>query len=148
MDTKRCTKCGVEKPRTEFYQRPSRPVGVTSECKACTALRTKEHRRKHGETIRAQRRQRYAAQRARIRTQQQASYQRNREKRLAATHALYQQHSGRWIAYWHTRRARRYGVSGDWSWDEWQSLCERYGNRCLCCGATEALTIDHVVPLE
>ena len=30
---------------------------------------------------------------------------------------------------------------------EWQALKEAFGNICLCCGTTERLTRDHVVPL-
>lgn len=34
---KRCNKCGIEKPRTEFWSRPQRgPDAVRSRCKACT----------------------------------------------------------------------------------------------------------------
>lgn len=32
---------------------------------------------------------------------------------------------------------------------QWQRLCTKYGNRCLCCGAREVpLTADHVIPLS
>lgn len=35
-----------------------------------------------------------------------------------------------------SRKVRRYR----------QQLAYIYGQRCLCCGSTEALTLDHVVP--
>lgn len=35
-----CTKCKIEKPLSEFYKRPNRPLGVCSQCKKCTSLLT------------------------------------------------------------------------------------------------------------
>ncbi len=29
---------------------------------------------------------------------------------------------------------------------DWLELCDRYGNKCLACGESSNLTIDHVVP--
>ena len=31
---------------------------------------------------------------------------------------------------------------------EWQSLCDIVGHRCLWCGKTEPLTVDHIIPLS
>jgi len=35
MDSKKCTKCGEIKPKTEFYTRKNRPSGVRPSCKKC-----------------------------------------------------------------------------------------------------------------
>ena len=44
--------------------------------------------------------------------------------------------------------ARRHGVyDTEYTDAEWQSLCEKYDNKCLCCGEFVKLTPDHVVPL-
>lgn len=32
--------------------------------------------------------------------------------------------------------------------DEWIALCNRYDNKCLCCGSLDDLTIDHVHPVS
>jgi 5-methylcytosine-specific restriction endonuclease McrA len=48
------------------------------------------------------------------------------------------------------RRARLTKAGGSLSGEEWESIKEKYGRRCLCCGKSEAevgLTIDHVIPL-
>ena len=34
------------------------------------------------------------------------------------------------------------------SWEEWFDLCEKYDNKCLCCGRKAKLTIDHIVPIR
>ena len=46
------------------------------------------------------------------------------------------------------RRAARHASAGSFTAEEFEELCEGYGNRCLACGDTEAvLEADHVVPL-
>ena len=48
-----------------------------------------------------------------------------------------------------TRRAAKYASSGNFTAQEFEELCEEYGNRCLCCGVTGVvLEADHVVPLS
>ncbi len=47
------------------------------------------------------------------------------------------------------RRARIKGVTGRITKTEWINLCERYKNKCLCCGREDMkLTIDHIVPIS
>ena len=46
------------------------------------------------------------------------------------------------------RRARKKLAIGKITAKEWQELCNKYGNKCLCCGRSDVrLTQDHVVPL-
>ena len=48
----------------------------------------------------------------------------------------------------HKRRAAKLKNGGDYTLAEWESLCQRYGNKCLCCGRDDIkLTVDHVIPL-
>jgi len=47
----------------------------------------------------------------------------------------------------HLRRARERQAVGHFTAAEWRALCEAYGGRCLACGQTVPLTVDHVVPL-
>ena len=47
------------------------------------------------------------------------------------------------------RRARKLEAEGDFTVEEFEALCERYGDVCLRCGDGDALlTPDHVVPLS
>jgi len=61
--------------------------------------------------------------------------------RSARTRALTQ-------AQQNAQRAKKRGVAGTWTADEFLTLCAKYGNRCLCCGRRDPLSPDHVVPLS
>jgi len=51
-------------------------------------------------------------------------------------------------AHWHKRRAAKLGNGGAYTYEQWIALCDKYHNRCLCCGKKKKLTADHVVPLS
>lgn len=46
-----------------------------------------------------------------------------------------------------TRRKRISANGGSHTQAEWNALCLKHGNRCLCCGEQKPLTKDHVVPV-
>ena len=51
----------------------------------------------------------------------------------------------------HKRRAAVRIVEGLFTETQWYDLKAKYGNRCLCCGVSEAkgkLTIDHIIPFS
>ena len=50
--TKTCTKCGAEKPVTDFHKKKCGKYGVDGQCKKCTAERDKEYRHKNNPKIR------------------------------------------------------------------------------------------------
>jgi len=55
VETKVCTKCGVEKPRTDFGTRKGGKP--RSECKVCACQRTKDYAERHREEVRAKHRE-------------------------------------------------------------------------------------------
>lgn len=48
----------------------------------------------------------------------------------------------------HYRRALSNGSNTDYTAAQWDTLRAFFGSACLACGATESLTVDHVVPLS
>lgn len=46
------------------------------------------------------------------------------------------------------RRVRKLGAQPTLTTAEWERVLECYGRKCLCCGATENITQDHVIPLS
>lgn len=51
------------------------------------------------------------------------------------------------LSYVHTRRARRLENGGRYTSEQWEMLKQQYGYKCLCCGETKPLTVDHVIPI-
>lgn len=49
--------------------------------------------------------------------------------------------------YNHAWRAKK-KETGKITEREWLDLLDKYGRKCLCCGATENIELDHVVPLS
>jgi 5-methylcytosine-specific restriction endonuclease McrA len=49
----------------------------------------------------------------------------------------------------HERRAKKQSNGGTYTQKQWQDLCDKYGNKCLCCKRSDvALTVDHVIPIK
>lgn len=46
------------------------------------------------------------------------------------------------------RRVRLISNGGSFTTEEWQALCRKYGNICLCCRQRKPLVADHVVPVS
>lgn len=44
MKTHKCNKCSSIKPKSEFYKRSDRPIGIQSVCKTCTKKYNKDNR--------------------------------------------------------------------------------------------------------
>lgn len=76
-------------------------------------------------------------------------YYENHKEKVIATNKRYNEENpeSRRTAKFN-RRAREESADGKISKREWVELCDKYGNRCLCCGRNDVkLTLDHVVPL-
>jgi hypothetical protein len=86
-------------------------------------------------------------------------YHNNKEKAAESKKRYLEQHPNQqreWraknpdkvVVYTENRRARIKGNGGTYTLDEWKSLCDRYGNKCLRCGRSDVkLTPDHVMPI-
>ena len=46
------------------------------------------------------------------------------------------------------RRARKLNCEGGITQKEWMCVLEKYENKCLCCGISENIEMDHVIPLS
>jgi 5-methylcytosine-specific restriction endonuclease McrA len=98
-----------------------------------------------------------------VKTRRKAHYEANREESLEYSRKFRKEHPElvkqaltNWRinnpekvrAHWHKRRAARLGNGGSYTYEQWIALCDKYSNRCLCCGKKKKLTADHVIPLS
>ena len=83
----------------------------------------------------------------RIKKNNAARYLRDKE-RITKRNAEYRKaHPETANARTHKRRAAKVGNGGAYTYEQWIALCDKYNNRCLCCGKKKKLTPDHVVPI-
>lgn len=129
---KTCGDCKENKPADDFNRRGK---GLQSACRQCQSIRRRNY---------------YVANQ-----EKEAAY--NREWNQNNKPWLNPQHRER-INKWRrdnkesrwSERHKRRGIlkdAGSFSIDEWIELCNRFGNKCLSCGAPE-ITIDHVKPIS
>ena len=128
---KACIDCGELKPLSEYYKHPRMADEHLNSCKDCRKAYQqsrpydKEYERKRNQT--GKRKAYHAANLKR--------WRRENPQKMAVQLAR--------------RRARKLNAEGDLTVEEFEALCEKYGNVCLRCGDRDALlTPDHVVPLS
>ena len=90
METKRCSKCGEEKPLSEFYTDVSQSSGYATYCKKCSLIAAKEWREKNKERTKELRRNWNKANKEKVLEQSKKRFKKwrsnnnNREKANAA----------------------------------------------------------------
>jgi 5-methylcytosine-specific restriction endonuclease McrA len=153
-----CSDCKQRKPLDQFHRNSNSKDGYKFRCKPCTSVYNRahlsdaeiEHRRqtaiewqkKNREHIRDDPRYKASRSRSRIR-----SYNKNPEGEMQRTREWARRNPAQAAAISHKRRviARN---AGSFTQAEWDNVVDLYGKQCLRCGATERLTIDHVIPLS
>lgn len=73
----------------------------------------------------------------------------NKEKYIEAKKTWAKNNQDKILEYSRNRRALVKGSAGKITNSEWLDVCNKYGNKCLCCGKADTkLTLDHVIPLS
>lgn len=70
------------------------------------------------------------------------------EKNLEINRRYRNEHPEKYREYRRNRDAKIRGGNGKFTNEEWEEILERYGRKCLCCGTTEKITRDHVIPVS
>lgn len=142
--TKHCSKCGVDKPLTEF-DRAAYGDGHHSQCKKCRRAISRDWKRRNKDRIREYERQNYP----RFYQMRQEWVRKNREHHLAMRRARDNNPARR--LYCRLRmHARRIGKNSTVTREEINALMERQ-KRCYYCkkcfSEKNKPTLDHVIPL-
>jgi hypothetical protein len=156
---KRCPTCNEVKPLDEFYKDLSHKDGHHATCKKCHAKSVKKWQMNNAEKFKEMNnkwKKTHKKQRA-VESKKWAKahpgYHQGTNKRWRANHPDYgknwrKKHRDKMNNYSQIRRARLAGVSSNLTTEEWETVLEFYGHKCLCCGKDDVkLTIDHVVPV-
>lgn len=146
---KPCTKCKEIKPLSDFPICKRMKLGVGSWCRKCKAGLDKMYAENHPD---------------RVKLAKSKYYENNREKALHRSKKwdkdnpkLARQRHARWgdknkeklSLYAHKRRMLVKNAGGRGvSKADWDIIISIYGNKCLKCGSTERITVDHVIPLD
>lgn len=145
--TKLCGGCNKVLPLCSFSRKG--PGKLQTRCKDCANAWVKQYRIENPEKQKEADRRYVKNHREEVRERQRRYRQANAEQLAAKILVWKQANPGRVREILARARAKRFGVVGFVSDTEFQALCERYGNRCLCCGRADVkLTWDHVVPLS
>jgi len=79
----------------------------------------------------------------------QALYRKRHRKELRKKNRRYQSSNPSLVnAKTNRRRSAKTKAGGAYTSAQWIALCNKYHNRCLCCGKKRKLTADHVVPVS
>ena len=145
---KRCSKCRAVKSLSEFSKKSDRTSGYASECKECDNAGTQKSRQENKDLVLKSNATYRENNREKIRAWHRKNYAENRDELLAQKLEYQKNNKAVRDAKNENRRARRVDAEGSFTKKEWIDLCNKYGNKCLCCGEKKKLTADHVIPLE
>lgn len=167
--TKKCSKCGLEKPLSDYYTDKRREGRMQPSCKLCQYEYTKEWRKNNPEKKRAQGKRAYYAHREdcikRVKKWSIANkevyngyidrwHKAHREKGLISarkyrasnpdkererTRKYRASHPDKVVIQVERRRARKLNGGGNVTEAEWAEIKEKYGNRCLDCNKDDVV---------
>lgn len=143
---KKCNKCKIEKPLSEFSKDKNRKDGLQPRCKSCN----REYREQNRERIREADREYRERNRERIREAEREWYQNNREHKIEYINGWRQNNPEKVKTYKATRRIRKRGnltEVGLQQSAEYRKMLE--GTPCHYCGTTEGpFHVDHKQPIS
>lgn len=142
---KKCTKCGIIKDLFDFTRDKYTKSGFGSWCKECCRKSRREHITENPKQVH---------------DSQKKWRTNNPDKAHETINKWYSAHP-EYSLEWHKRNpskrseyyrnycSKKRGDGGKITSKEWEELCRKYGNKCLCCGRRDVkLTLDHVIPIK
>lgn len=142
LETKACTKCGEEKAQEDFALTYRKPEQRRADCKGCAQAVKRAWAQKTQERRKLQKRESYERAKGDPRRLEMRAERRRRYKQSKRGREK------RWLQR-HRARARKGGATTvDLTLREWRKIREAYKHCCAYCGTSDALTIDHVIPVS
>ena len=127
-----CVVCKKHLPLSEFSPKKDKPCGHQSKCRQC-----------------------YRAYKLKLKALNPVSYAKaaerhnknRRGKRQDYNRAYKKENAERLKAWKHGYESRRKEVPGSWTQKEWREILNRYGDKCLRCGASPVV-VEHIISLS
>ena len=148
---RRCKKCSVIKPLSDYRIYTAGKGGIKSICKECDNIRRRDWKRKNADKINEERRERHA---------NDTEY---REKILEYKRKYRTIHRERYLELSREYSNRRYRENPEFReklkktsrrnsriryYENRRQCIDKLGGKCVECGVTENLQFDHINPLE
>lgn len=136
---KKCTCCKQSLDIDCFTRSKALSDGLSIYCRKCKSLQQKAYSKSRADYIRSRAKGR---KRTRVRDDKTRASDRLRKERMqiACPEVL----RAKYHKYYATKRKN----GGSFTAEEWKALCFQYGYKCLKCGQSVELTVDHVVPVS
>lgn len=159
---KECSKCKNSFPFSFFYKDAQKKDGLCSVCKNCSKQEKKKYYEDNIEKIREKNKlwvknnlekvKRIASNWRKnniekAREIERKSKEKNKNKAKESYRKWEKSHPDSVKARYNNRRARKAGNGGSFSSQEWNDLCRKYDNKCVCCKEEKKLCADHIIPL-
>lgn len=160
MNNQLCSACQRILPVESFYKGNSH-LGLSYKCKACTrdyraanktriAAQEAAWRANNPETVRNYKKPHFRSEEAKEkrRIADRARYAADPEKYRAKSRAKYAENPDPHSKRQEKRRANLKAAPGQLPKKIRDQLIEKFGELCMCCGSTEKVSIDHVIPIS
>lgn len=157
--TKKCSSCKEVKDISLFSKDKFRKDGVCTTCKDCRSLHQKEHKeqtRQKVQRYRDKNREKvnlaqriYRALNLSKELLRDKQYRENNLEKIKEKDRNYIKNNPEKNRVKSMKRhALKRGAKGRGvTAEQWIEIMNKYGNKCLCCGYTGQLAIDHIIPL-
>jgi len=146
---KRCSKCRIEKPLSEFWTDQHKD-GKRSECKICRSIIAKQWREHNIEYCKLKDKETYKKRwYSGYRTEYAREwYQKNKERVRQKQREYYLKHKEACILKTARYRARKAQLECSLTVEQWDTIKKIFRNRCAYCGKrTKRLEKEHVIPV-
>lgn len=155
MVNKLCSKCEQSKLSIEFYKDSSKKDGLTSYCKPCRILSSKERVDRNKDLVKAHKAAYYLENKETIDSRNHLNYQNNKDKYKVAKDIYREVHKERFKIWFknHSKEKRKYynhisakrraaKLNQTPKWADLKAIEEFYKN------CPKGYSVDHIIPLQ
>jgi len=165
--TKKCTKCKEEKNIGCFNKNKREKDGFQYWCKECQTIYHRENDKKYYQEKRDEilkQKREYYCNHKEEKSAYGKEYRKKNKEKLKKMYSDWvkknREHVNAYSKQYakdnpepsrnasRRRRARKLNCEGGITQKEWMCVLEKYENKCLCCGISENIEMDHVIPLS